>query len=970
MKSRTMTVGFGVALLVMIVGALLVTGRAALARPEAFSCATATGVPQVECEALVALYNSTNGAGWTNATDWLVTNTPCSWYGVVCSGGHVTQLNLFSNNLAGPLPPELGNLASLQKLLLYSNALTGSIPEELGNLAALTDLYLNQNQLTGSIPPALGGLTALVRLYLYTNQLDGPIPGSLGGLGAVQFVNLSGNQLTGLIPPELGSLANLKQLYLNQNQLTGSIPAELGGLASLNYLYLSSNQLSGSVPSALGNLSNLTRLVLGFNQLSGTVPSDLGNLANLQELRLNNNLFSGSLPLSFTGLTNLNIFYFNNTDLCEPADPGFQSWLSGVPTKSGTGDTCTLEVSKQGAPPYGQTGGSLTYTLSLHNATASQYTSVVLTDTLPSGVTLNSSIPLMDFRDGNLLRWNVGTLAAGGTYQVTLQMTLPAAPGLLVNDSSSKGTFGTVDKDHAQFATQVFDFCGTVTQIPHSECLALVALYNATNGSAWTDNTGWLANNTPCSWFGVTCAVGQVTELDLPANGLSGGLPAEIGDFGRLQRLNLPGNALTGALPTELGNLGRLQELILHSNQLNGAIPGELGNLAALTALDLHANQLAETIPAALGQLASLESLNLSDNQLEAAIPPELGDLTSLQALDLSTNQLTGSLPPELGNLAALQTLRTAGNGIGGSLPPALGNLLNLQTLDLSDNLFSGPLASSLTGLTSLTLFHFDLTDLCEPDETAMQTWLAGIADLQSTDVLCRLSLSKDGDPANGGTGAELTYTLTARNVSTDTVYTNVVVSDTLPAGTTFVDATPPPTTQAGNDLTWDLGTLNQGDTVTIVVTVQLPAAPSTVLNQASITGDGASALLSSRPAAIEEAVASFKTRVFQRADPLVVTIDLSGNDVALSWNAASVPVWRYEVWRAADDPYFAPGSACTAPACTTTTATNITFVGDAGDPSTNYTYLVLAVNLGGRSDPSNRVGEFDFGLLPGAVAR
>ena len=52
------------------------------AAPTAFSCDTVTEIPKTECEALVALYNSTNGPGWTNKAGWLCTNTPCSWYGV------------------------------------------------------------------------------------------------------------------------------------------------------------------------------------------------------------------------------------------------------------------------------------------------------------------------------------------------------------------------------------------------------------------------------------------------------------------------------------------------------------------------------------------------------------------------------------------------------------------------------------------------------------------------------------------------------------------------------------------------------------------------------------------------------------------------------------------------------------------------------------------------------------------------
>ncbi|MEN8221332.1 MAG: hypothetical protein ABFS56_34295 [Pseudomonadota bacterium] len=46
----------------------------------------------------------------------------------------------------------------------------------------------------------------------------------------------------------------------------------------------------------------------------------------------------------------------------------------------------------------------------------------------------------------------------------------------------------------AQTATN----CGAVTEIPSTECEALVALYNSTNGDGWRNNYGWLKTNTPC----------------------------------------------------------------------------------------------------------------------------------------------------------------------------------------------------------------------------------------------------------------------------------------------------------------------------------------------------------------------------------------------------------------------------------------------------------------------------------------
>ena len=57
-------------------------------------------IPAAERQALVALYDSTNGPGWINSTNWKTDTDPCTWRGVTCfsdgDGGHVEILYLAS----------------------------------------------------------------------------------------------------------------------------------------------------------------------------------------------------------------------------------------------------------------------------------------------------------------------------------------------------------------------------------------------------------------------------------------------------------------------------------------------------------------------------------------------------------------------------------------------------------------------------------------------------------------------------------------------------------------------------------------------------------------------------------------------------------------------------------------------------------------------------------------------------------
>jgi len=126
----------------------------------ATNCSIQTEIPPVECEALITLYTNTNGVNWNDspANNWKITNTPCSWADVECTGGNVIIINRNAKNLLGTLPSTLANLSKLRILGLSNNQLTGPIPSELGNLSNLRILSLSNNQLTGSIPAELGNL--------------------------------------------------------------------------------------------------------------------------------------------------------------------------------------------------------------------------------------------------------------------------------------------------------------------------------------------------------------------------------------------------------------------------------------------------------------------------------------------------------------------------------------------------------------------------------------------------------------------------------------------------------------------------------------------------------------------------------------------------------------------------------------------------------------------------------------------
>ena len=231
----------------------------------------------------------------------------------------------------------------------------------------------------------------------------------------------------------------------------------------------------------------------------------------------------------------------------------------------------------------------------------------------------------------------------------------------------------------------------------------LEALYNAMGGPQWNRRDNWLSDLPLRDWHGVdTDDDGSVTLLLLGGNGLTGAIPAELGDLAALEVLFLQNNRLSGAVPPELGDLSRLQWLRLAHSQLSGAIPPELGRLSNLEKLDLYGNRLTDPIPAELGKLSSLEWLELGGNRLSGSIPAELGDLSELTVLRMGFNRLSGSIPAELGKLSSLEELHLYGNQLTGAIPAELGSAAQLQQLNLFGNRLSGSIPAELGDLSEL----------------------------------------------------------------------------------------------------------------------------------------------------------------------------------------------------------------------------------------------------------------------------
>ena len=262
---------------------------------------TIADIDAKERDALVSLYQSTDGSHWADHTNWL-SGDPCSnhWHGVQCYGNdqNVWKLDLSFNDLKGEIPYSIDNLTYLALLYLDHNVhITGRIPVTIGNLFWLQELNLHGNELQGALPNSIGLLTNLKYLDLSHNYLES-IPDTIVNLTKLEKLYLYDCVISGPIPETIKNLTLLRELLLENNKFSGSIPDMFENMSDLEDLHLQNNQLTGKIPDSIGSLSSLKNLFIGNNKLYGAIPNTIVSLINLGQdsldLSYNCNLYTDS----------------------------------------------------------------------------------------------------------------------------------------------------------------------------------------------------------------------------------------------------------------------------------------------------------------------------------------------------------------------------------------------------------------------------------------------------------------------------------------------------------------------------------------------------------------------------------------------------------------------------------------------------------------------------------------------------
>lgn len=460
------------------------------------------------------------------------------------------------------------------------------------------------------------------------------------------------------------------------------------------------------------------------------------------------------------------------------------------PTPTPTPFGADLSVTKTANTTIPFLADPITFTITIKNDGPEDTANVELSDALPAGLTYVSSTAGQGSYNSGSGIWTVGTLTSGQSVNLTLVATVTSLTSM-VNTAQIIASDATDPDSTPNNGVEAEDDQSSVTITPTLPRLAI-------NDITVSESAG--------------TAVFSVT-LSAPSN-----LPVSV------TYSSADGTALNG------------QDYTGQFAQIINFPPGSTLQTISINLIDDAVDEDDETF---FINLFTPVNATFSDSQGMATIidddpPPALsiadttvteGDPPAVTGAVFTVTLSAVSQKTVTVNYAAGDT--TATNGPDYTLSPGTltfspgvttqfvtANVLG-DLIDENDETFT----VNLTGQTNATIADG-----------------AGIGTIIDDDILADMSISKQASAATMLSGQPLTYTITITHNGVSDAQ-NVLVTDTLPLSVTITGVSPATSTQVGQNLGWNFGTVTSGTVQNMVVQVTVDSAFSgTLVNNVQVT--------------------------------------------------------------------------------------------------------------------------------------
>ena len=699
-------------------------------------------------------------------------------------------------------------------------------------------------------------------------------------------------------PAVTGSQVALVGLALN----TCGVAPTLSKSASLT------NMPAGGTLSYTLTLSNTTGAAITASQISDSLPSGFSYLSTTSVTNGGGGVTPASTPtLNATGTVvwNFNnISIANNTSLVltfvaqAGSSAGTYNNVGGASTSFGTltsspvtvqVDSARVSLSKTPSTysinPDGST--QLTYTLAYSNDSAVSVTGASISDPLPAGVSFVSCSNSCSNASGTLT-WTLGTLAGGASGSVTVTVTVntnyastslsnTATLNATAPDSTAlnKNATAVVAVNIVAPAFSLSKSANVSSVAPGANVTWTMAYKNYGSGGA---SSVVLSDPLPA---GFTYVSSSPTASTAPAVGTNGTVSWNLGSVaaaatGSVQVTAQAASPFTGysnpatntaslswsnGTPVSASNQVGVSQS--GSTCVNYYLQGSTTNVGTLsgnlvgTSTALSGNQYTASTLTPSGATSTVSTtVAASGSPVETEIARFYQDPLSAQLITFNgSSTLTGQIYYTKANVNNANLTMYAKVY---DYNPSTGAQTLIGSTSYTDNGSPTPpiSLSSVTPSGSLAKGHRLLVVVSALlANNKGSTISVNVNDSRSYVQLCapapaNLVLQKSASASTvnlSGTGRTMTYTLNYANTSGSTAATSVVLTDPLPAGTTFASASATPTATSvtspavgsNGTVTWNFASLAAGASGTASVVVNVPdnlAGVSAISNTASLS--------------------------------------------------------------------------------------------------------------------------------------
>eukprot|EP00579_Thalassiosira_antarctica_P031612 CAMPEP_0202030936 /NCGR_PEP_ID=MMETSP0905-20130828/64752_1 /ASSEMBLY_ACC=CAM_ASM_000554 /TAXON_ID=420261 /ORGANISM="Thalassiosira antarctica, Strain CCMP982" /LENGTH=1109 /DNA_ID=CAMNT_0048594753 /DNA_START=96 /DNA_END=3423 /DNA_ORIENTATION=- len=207
--------------------------------------------PVFERGELVRFYEDTGGDHWFNKTGWADEDDDnhCQWFGLTCTNGVPTEINLRKNNLTGIRSFYRLELPGLTKLDIAENNLSGTVYSGVMLfLQKLEHVDISNNEFSGYADMTFSPATKYAN-FSHNKFSSVGFKRFNAAYETLQVVDLSNNEIDQAasevflnIPP------NLEELILSNNAIRGAFPDPFPNLDKIRRFATANNNINGPLP--------------------------------------------------------------------------------------------------------------------------------------------------------------------------------------------------------------------------------------------------------------------------------------------------------------------------------------------------------------------------------------------------------------------------------------------------------------------------------------------------------------------------------------------------------------------------------------------------------------------------------------------------------------------------------------------------------------------------------------------------